>query len=76
MTHSTKRTPCTQVSNHLELVASLSFLLPSPRRRALHFSHHLILPTSPPFSGGYERWPLWCGRVCRSIIPPSHPLYL
>ncbi|SCZ93616.1 BZ3500_MvSof-1268-A1-R1_Chr6-3g08774 [Microbotryum saponariae] len=54
MTHSTKRTPRTQVSNHLELVASLSFLLPSPRRRALHFSHHLILPTSPPFSGGYE----------------------
>ncbi|SCZ88937.1 BZ3500_MvSof-1268-A1-R1_Chr1-1g00839 [Microbotryum saponariae] len=30
------------------------FLLPSPRRRALHFSHHLVLPTSPPFSGGYE----------------------
>ncbi|SCZ99222.1 BZ3500_MvSof-1268-A1-R1_Chr3-1g05886 [Microbotryum saponariae] len=25
-----------------------------PRRRALHFVHHLILPTSPPFSGGYE----------------------
>ncbi|SCZ87590.1 BZ3500_MvSof-1268-A1-R1_Chr2-2g05056 [Microbotryum saponariae] len=53
MIHSTKRTPRTQVGDHLELVASL-FLLPSPRRRALHFSHHLILPTSPPFSGGYE----------------------
>ncbi|SCZ99408.1 BZ3500_MvSof-1268-A1-R1_Chr7-2g09518 [Microbotryum saponariae] len=51
MTHSAKRTPCTQIGDHLELPPSLSFL---PRRRALHFVHHLILPTSPPFSGGSE----------------------